>query len=250
MGVKDAGATETARDLSARQTREWYARYGQEKGHDRNDLLRNPGVLLQYLAYESSVISAVALTGLDPAGTTVLDVGCGTGSSLLLFLRIGIRPEHLVGLDIQDERIAEARRRLPALTIECGDASQSTYADGSFDIVSESTMFVQLTDEELAARIANEMLRVTRTGGYILLADWRYSRPGDARYAGLSPARIRRLFHVGTRTRVRGVARGSLIPPVGRFLSRFCRPLYFPAAALFPPLVGQVVTVLEKLGVD
>jgi hypothetical protein len=42
------------------------------------------------------------------------------------------------------------------------------------------------------------------------------------------------------------VIRGALIPPVGRFLSKYCHALYFPVAALLPPLVGQVVTVLQK----
>ena len=163
-----------------------------------------------------------------------------------MFANLGARLDRLYGIDIQEPRVRMARERLPAASISCGDASRMEFPDGFFDVVTESTMFVQLTDEDLAQRIADEMIRVTRPGGYALLADWRYSRPGDRRYVGLSPSRIHRLFDVPGRTEVRAVVRGALIPPVGRFLSKYCHALYFPVAALLPPLVGQVVTVLQK----
>lgn len=66
------------------------------------------------------------------------------------------------------------------------DASCLNFVDNTFDVVSESTMFVQVTDDYLASSIAGEMIRVTKTCGYIILIDWRYSKPWDKNYKGLS----------------------------------------------------------------
>lgn len=41
------------------KTRDWYKKYYQKKGLDRNDLLTNPEVLFQHLAFEKSVITAL-----------------------------------------------------------------------------------------------------------------------------------------------------------------------------------------------
>jgi hypothetical protein len=120
------------------------------------------------------------------------------------------------------------------------------YQDNTLDLVLESTMFVQITHEPLAAKIANEMLRVAKIGGYVLLVDWRYSMPNDARYRALSKRRICRLFHVGLRSTFVGTYRGALIPPLGRFLSKRAPFLYFLVCWTLPFLVGQVTTVLQK----
>ena len=120
------------------------------------------------------------------------------------------------------------------------------FEDNRFDLVLESTMFVQITDDDLAQRIAEEMLRVTKSGGFILLADWRYSKPGNTSYKGLSSARIKKLFHVDARSSLHGVYRGALVPPLGRFISCRMPFLYFMLQSAFPFLAGQVTVLLTK----
>ena len=224
-----------------------YSPYYREHGDDRNDLLKNPGVLFQTLAFDRANIRALGKLDLDRSTARVLDVGCGTGSSLLSLLRLGFDPARLSGIDLEQERIDRALRQAPNVDFRCGDARRLEFEDGTFDLVLESTMFVLMTDESLAKEIAAEMIRVTAPGRYIMLVDWRYGKPGKSHYRGVSPARIRKLFDVGLRTRVVGVERGALIPPVGRFLSRSLPSLYFAVQALVPPLVGQTTTVLEKI---
>jgi SAM-dependent methyltransferase len=224
-----------------------YSPYYREHGDDRNDLLTNPGVLFQTLAFDRANIRALGKLNLDRSKAKVLDVGCGTGSSILSLLRLGFDPANLSGIDLEQDRIDRALRQAPNVDFRCGDARQLQFADGTFDLVLESTMFVLMPDESLAREIAGEMIRVTRKGRYIMLVDWRYGKPGKAHYRGVSAARIRNLFDVGRRTRVTGVERGALIPPVGRFLSRSLPSLYFTVQALVPPLVGQTTTVLEKI---
>ncbi len=225
-------------------TRKYYQQYYTQTAMDRNDL-RRPEVLFQTLACDASVISAVRTLPFSPEEARVLDVGCGSGASLFNLIRLGFDPAKMSGLDILEERIAEGRHRFPNMDLSQGDAREMKFASESFDLVYESTMFVTLNDE-IATGIAAEMLRVTKPGGYILLIDWRYSRPGNTHYVGLSRKRMSSLFQCGTQTHIRSVHNGALAPPLGRMVSKYLPTLYFPIAHLCPPLVAQVTFVLQK----
>jgi SAM-dependent methyltransferase len=227
-------------------TEQYYSEYHAKKGADRNDLLRNPEVLFQVLAADASLISGLRFTGVDPSSAKVLDIGCGDGTSLLPYLRLGFEPSNLHGVDIRREQIRLAQERLPGLRIQCSDATRLDFPDGTFDIVQESMMFLQMTHSDLSQRVAGEMLRVTRCGGYLLLSDWRYGKMGSSEFKALDRKRIERLFYAGSETTVRRVFRGSLVPPVGRFLSKNLPSAYFIVRGIFPFLTGQVVTVLQR----
>ena len=183
----------------------------------------------------------------DPHSARVLDVGCGDGDSLWVFLQLGFEPANLFGVDIQEDRIRKAKATNPVVMFECADATSLRFRDGIFDIVMESALFLQLTDDALAKRIAAEMIRVTKPGGILFVSDWRYSKPGSREFKGVSPCRIADLYQVGVRTEVCRIFGGPLVPPVGRFLSRYLSPLYFLVHALFPFLIGHTITVLQKV---
>lgn len=169
------------------------------------------------------------------------------GGSLINFIRLGFPPENMVGIDIQKERIEEAKRRFPNIKFVHGDASKMQFNDESFDIVTESTMFVQITDDGLATSIANEMIRVTKIWGYIILVDWRYSKPWNKSYKRMSQRRIKTLFDVGVKTEIIKTFKGALIPLVGRFLSKRLSPFYFIVSSFFPVLCGQIATILRRV---
>ncbi len=223
-----------------------YDRYYEKHGANRNDLLTNSEVTFQLFAFERANIRALQGLPIDSETARILDVGCGTGSSLLQFLRLGFRPENLAGVDKSAERIASARARFPAAEFRCESAESMGFADSAFEIAFESTLFMMLTSEETARRIAGEMLRVTRTGGYLILADWRYAKPNSQDHRAMTPKRIASLFGVGSATAVIRHERGALIPPLGRFLSRRVPSMYFVVQALAPFAVGQITTVLQK----
>lgn len=226
------------------KTKEWYTRYYKQKGKHRNDLLRNPEVAFQMFAMDAALIKALGSIVEKPQETRVLDVGCGGGASILSLLRLGLMPENLHGIDVQTDRIAEARHLLPTCQFTLGDASQMPFPDKSFDIVYESTMFAQITDDALAKRIAQDMVRVCRSGGHIILSDWRYSKPFNTSYCGLSWSRTVQLFQVGEKCVLESRHRSALLPPIGRWLSKYVRPMYFICHALFPFLgtYGHSVT--------
>jgi SAM-dependent methyltransferase len=134
----------------------------------------------------------------------------------------------------------------PNINVVCGDATSMPYEPGMFDLVMESTMFVQLTDEALSRSIAQEMLRVTKPGGYLLLIDWRYGKPRNADYCAFSRARIARLFSIGSATQMVCTKRAALVPTVGRALSRHWPAVYFLVQATLPFLVGAKASLLRK----
>lgn len=103
-------------------------------------------------------------------GMNVLDAACGTGNLAVLAARRGTR---VSGLDIASNLLAQARERAArdALAIEFteGDAEAMPYADATFDVV------VSMYGIMFAPRpglVAHELIRVTKPGGLIALANW------------------------------------------------------------------------------
>jgi ubiquinone/menaquinone biosynthesis C-methylase UbiE len=226
---------------------DWYQAYYAAKGADRNSLLHNPEVLYQSLAQEAALVRALQSIRPNHGAARVLDVGCGDGTTLLTFLRLGFAPGNLHGIDFQEERIARAREKCSSIHFEHGDATKLEFASESFDLVYEATMFIHSVDDELSQKIAGEMVRVTKPGGHILLCDWRYSKPGSAAHRAVTQKRIAELFKVGRQTSRCGVFAGPLVPPVGRFFSHRLPSAYFLVSGLLQFLVGQMTTVLCKV---
>lgn len=231
---------------SAPSSKELYKEYYDRLGEDRNDLLRNPEVLFQSFAIERANIAALRSLSLDTSTARILDVGCGSGAGLLQFIRLGFNPSNLTGIDSDSRRIEEGKLFLPGIDLRVADATAMPLEDSSFDLVFESTMLGTLKSQSLLASIASEMIRVTRSGGHIMLADWRYARKGSGVKTAISSAKIAELFKVGHATQVVRRERGALVPPLGRRLSRLAPSLYFLVQGLLPITAGQVTTVLSK----
>ena len=111
------------------------------------------------------------MTRLDiRAGETVLDVACGTGSLTLPPARVGAVA---TGMDIAANLLVTARKRAAAeglsVRFDEGNAEAMTYSDAAFDTVVSmfGAMFAPRPE-----RVAAELLRVTRPGGRIVMANW------------------------------------------------------------------------------
>ena len=110
------------------------------------------------------------------AGSRVLDLGCGDGTTALPAARLGAE---VLGVDIARNLVAAAKRRAQAeglrnCRFQEGDATDlSELAPGRFDYV------VSIFGAMFAPRpfdVAKEMVRVTRAGGRIVMGNW---IPGD-----------------------------------------------------------------------
>ena len=104
------------------------------------------------------------------AGEQVLDVACGTGNLAIPAARTGAT---VTGVDIAPNLVAQAKARAAAeslaISFDVGNAEQLPYDDASFDTA--VTMFGAMFAAR-PERAAAELLRVTRSGGRIAMANW------------------------------------------------------------------------------
>jgi SAM-dependent methyltransferase len=120
---------------------------------------------------EWDLLAALGRAGVSPAGARVLEVGCGSGYFLNRLTEYGAAQG--AGIDLMEDRIAQARERYPRLELTAGDASELPWEDGSFDLVTHFTCLSSILDPGLRADIAGEMWRVTRPGGLVVSYDMR-----------------------------------------------------------------------------
>ncbi|MFH0911498.1 MAG: oligosaccharide flippase family protein [Planctomycetota bacterium] len=170
----------------------------------------------------------------------IADFGCGTGGRLREFMRLGALPDNLYGMDLSEERIRICRSLFPNFHVHAGSAAETPYADGFFDLVSNSTMMSSVLDDALAERIAREMLRVLNPGGLILWYDLRYRNPWNREVRGYDRRAIRRLF---PKCRIRFQSMG-LPPQVTERLE--CAPFLYHLLHLLPPLRIHLLAAIAK----
>jgi SAM-dependent methyltransferase len=158
-----------------------------------------------------------------PRERRVLDVGCGIGTHLHFFLRLGFQPEALVGIELQPERIAMARAGLPvAVSLLTGDASQVDLPEESFDVVFQSLVFSSILDDHLQVALAKRMWRLAKPGGGILWYDFTWDNPRNPDVRGVPINKLRDLFPA-TRPTLRRV---TLAPPLARLVTRLHPAMY------------------------
>jgi SAM-dependent methyltransferase len=103
-------------------------------------------------------------------GARLLDVGCGSGQLALIAARAGAR---VSGCDIATNWLESARERALAeglnVDFKEGDAEALPYDNAQFDVVVSlvGAMFAPRPD-----RVAAELTRVCRPGGFIAMANW------------------------------------------------------------------------------
>ena len=119
-----------------------------------------------YAQGSSEFIARLGLVPLEP----VLDLACGTGNLAIPAARTGAS---VTGVDIAANLVSQARTRAQAeglpIRLDVGDVEQLPYANGEFQTV--VTMFGAMFAAR-PERAAAEMLRVTRSGGRIAMANW------------------------------------------------------------------------------
>lgn len=108
-----------------------------------------------------------------PAQTTLLDVGCGTGTLLLDAARRS--PEmQMVGIDTDPAVLEIAKRKsqhVNSLRISQANATKLLEPADHYDIVTTTLVLHHLLPEEKRGAL-HEMYRVLKPGGRLLLADF------------------------------------------------------------------------------
>ena len=119
---------------------------------------------------------ALRRAGLRP-GQAMLDVAVGTGLVAREAVRILGRPDGIVGLDLSEGMLAEARRTLAGVRLVRGRAEALPVRDASVDFLSMGYALRHVPD--LAVAFA-EYRRVLRPGGRLLLLEIGRPRGGIA----------------------------------------------------------------------
>ena len=179
---------------------------------------------------QASIAAAEAHVG--PDGGRILEVGLGTGISLLSYRRVN----RIVGIDISAGMLRRALNRVvehrltnvEALSVM--DAKHLALPDASFDVVVSQYVITAVADPETAL---DEFVRVLRPGGEIILVNHLGAETGFRRAfeQGFSPIARRlgwspefpwaRLTRWAERDGVRLIERRPM-PPLGHFsLIRF-----------------------------
>lgn len=220
-----------------------YRRRAREIAPDRYSMAQPDSVLRHAGVIRLSAALLKTASLFPPDGKDILDVGCGRGDWLLEMTRWGAAPERLCGIDLDESRVAEARRRAPAADVRTGDASSLPWRDGSFDLVTQFTVFSSILDAGMRRDLAAEMVRVLRPGGVILWYDIRRNNPWNQNVIGLDRGAVSVLFpgcRIDWRT-------ATLAPPVSRQAVRIS---WYLAAVLeaLPPLRSHAVALIRKPG--
>ena len=219
-------------------------RYARRSAIDRYSWLQ-PDVWMTLQERQRAMLRLFNRLGLtDLPALRVLEVGCGAGGNLLELLRLGFAPEHLAGAELLPERLAFARHVLPpAVTLWPGDASALDIADGSRDIVLQSTVFSSLLDTAFQQRLAAAMWRWVAPGGGVLWYDFSVNNPRNPDVRGVPLARVRALFPQAQVS----AQRITLAPPIARLACRL-HPGLYPLLNALPLLRTHQLVWLGKPG--
>lgn len=105
----------------------------------------------------------------------VLDVGCGEGGVLNDIAKNIAVKARLWGIDVAQVGIERARKKnISQAEFQVYDGGPVPFCDNEFNITFSTFVFEHLTDPEF---VFNEMVRVTKPGGHVIIACPNYGSP-------------------------------------------------------------------------
>jgi SAM-dependent methyltransferase len=132
-----------------------------EIAHDYDESLP-PHVVEHYLAKRAEFIHRHVPRG------KILDVGCGTGA---LAQRLADQGYDVTGVDPSDGMLDVLRERAPGITAVHADGTDLPFEDGSFDLAYCVAVMHHVAAPAAVHKTLGEMVRVTRSGGRVLIWD-------------------------------------------------------------------------------
>lgn len=131
-------------------------------------------------------------------GQAVLDIGCGTGASIVK-VREAVGPDgRVVGVDYSPRMLAKAHRKVrdhgwTNVELRQADASREAHGDAEFDAALALTSISAMPDVATAVRLAHDALR---PGGRLFVFDMRLALQGSARRRAMT--RLHRMIYQAT----------------------------------------------------
>lgn len=184
----------------------------------RYDLVNRLMTFRMDVGWRRTTIEELAL----PAGSTVLDLACGTGDFCVELEAAG---QHPIGVDLSYGMLAAARTSVPLLQ---GDLLALPLADRSADGAVCGFALRNLVE---LAPFLSELQRVVRPGGRIALLD--VSRPDN---------RVMRWGHQ--------LYFNHVVPRIGGILSDKSAYAYLPRSVSYLPAGAQLLSMLNAAGFE
>src|SRR2546422_4638855 len=169
-----------------REVREMYSRVARAPDGSFH-FHRGPAYATEWLGYDATELTALprevtqSFAGVGnphviaplPAGSTVVDIGCGGGTDLLLAARRVGPTGRAIGVDMTADMRAQARagaRAAGFTNVEVleGDATHLPLDDASVDVVISNGVLNLVPEKD---RAFAEIARVLRPGGRLQIAD-------------------------------------------------------------------------------
>lgn len=124
---------------------------------------------------------AKVVDGLDLAGKSILDIGCGVGGvDFLLVEKYGAG--HVTGIDVEDTVLETARQRAVAKSHEGRTGfckvwpGRLPFPPQSFDVVFSKDAIVHIPDKHA---LMDDVFRVLKPGGWFAASDWLIGHDGE-----------------------------------------------------------------------
>jgi len=166
----------------------------------------------------------------DLAKLKILEIGCGEGRFLKLFLGHKACASSLYGVDVLKNYVTKAKKIHPEINVECQDVAALSFGDETFDVVCQFTTFSSIGDNKKCLIAASQMIRVLKKEGIIIWYDMRYANPWNKNVTRMSKDKILQLF------------------PNCK-IDFYLETLLPPAARLIAPFSFKVCNALKKINV-
>ena len=121
------------------------------------------------------------LQGVDLAGSSVLDIGCGLGGVDVHLVKQH-RAGKVTGIDIEPDLIQRCERLAQKYGIAeqtdflCVEPGPLPFADASFDAVTSKDSIIHIADKHA---LAADIFRVLKPGGHFAASDWLAGYEGE-----------------------------------------------------------------------
>ncbi|MBI2208878.1 class I SAM-dependent methyltransferase [Candidatus Woesearchaeota archaeon] len=106
-------------------------------------------------------------------GKTILEAGCGTSESLV---RIAKKAKKVTGIDISEKALERSRINFIRSKVQkkkyslvLGDIQKMKFKDNTFDITFNTGVVEHFDDDKINSKPIEEMVRVTKKGGKIVI---------------------------------------------------------------------------------